>query len=110
MSYYVDKVVKAFSYNYKLKVFIVCVILFLGVCFISSYNDIGMVSATSSNQKYFVCIEINEGDTLWSIAETYITEEYSSTDEYVYEIKELNNLTDDKIFCGATLVVPYFAP
>ena len=60
--------------------------------------------------KDFICIEISEGDTLWSIADTYISEEYSSVDEYVKEVKELNNLSSDKIFCGATLVVPYFAP
>ncbi len=110
MSYYSDKIFKVFNYNFKYIILALCVIIFIGVCFFSRFNDIGKVSASTSNQKYFVCLEINEGDTLWSIAETYISEEYSSTDEYVAEIKKLNNLTSDKIFCGATLVVPYYAP
>ena len=96
--------------NYKLLLICLWIVLFLGVCFFSSLNDTGKVSASTSNQKYFVCIEINHGDTLWSIADTYISEEYSSVDEYVEELKKLNGLKSDKIFCGATLVVPYFAP
>ena len=110
MSYCVDRVVKVFNYNYKIIILMICFVMFLGVCFFSRFNNTGKVSASTSNQKYFVCIDIEEGDTLWSIADTYISEEYSSLDEYVEEIMELNALTDDKIYCGATLVVPYYAP
>ncbi len=105
-----DKIYNIVHYNFKLFVIGFCLLLIVGVCFFSTFNDGGKVSASTSNQKYFVCVEIQEGDTLWSIADLYISEEYSSIDEYVDEIKELNDLTEDTIFCGATLVVPYYAP
>ncbi|MBE5952880.1 MAG: LysM peptidoglycan-binding domain-containing protein [Lachnospiraceae bacterium] len=105
-----ERVVKKFYSNIKLFMVSLCVLLTLGVCFFSSFNDTGKVSASTSNQKYFICIDIKEGDSLWSIADLYISEEYSSVEEYVKEVKELNGLTSDKIFCGATLVVPYYAP
>ncbi len=110
MSFYLNRVFKALHYNLKFIALFMFVCIFLGVCFFSKFNNTGKVIASTSNQKYFVCIEISEGDTLLSIADTYISEEYSSLDEYVEEIKELNDLHSDKIFCGATLVVPYFAP
>ena len=96
--------------NFKTTVVCLCVMIIVGVCFLSNFNDSGKVSASTSNQKYFICIEICEGDTLWTIADTYISEEYSSLEVYVDEIRELNGLTDDIIFSGATLVVPYYAP
>ncbi len=99
------------SHNDNIK-FLVAVIIsiILGVFIISGLKDTGRVSASTSNQKYFICIEIGEGDTLWSIADIYISEEYLCVDDYIEEIKELNGLTNDKIYCGATLVVPYYAP
>lgn len=97
-------------YNYKLFILLVTIFLVLGVLLLSGLNDTGKVSASTSNQKYFVCVEIGEGDTLWSIADLYFSEEYSTVEEYIKEIKELNDLSSDKIYSGATLVVPYFAP
>ena len=110
MNCFLKGIVYIFESNYKNILYSICVIIFIGVCFFSKFDDIGKVSASTSNQKYFVCIEINEGDTLLSIADTYISEEYSSLEEYVNEVKELNDLSSNKIYCGATLVVPYFAP
>lgn len=105
-----ERVFSVIHNNFKLFVVGLAVLLVFGVLFLSSFDNSGRVSASTSNQKYFVCIDIGEGDTLWSIADTYISEEYSSVDEYIEEVKELNGLTDNKIYCGATLVVPYFAP
>lgn len=98
------------SYNFKGFVVLMVLTIIFGVIFLSGFNDTGKVNASTSNQKYFVCVDIQDGDTLWSIADLYITEEYSSVDDYIEEIKELNGLSNDKILCGATLVVPYYAP
>lgn len=96
--------------NFRMVLIGFCLLLVFGICILSNIGSSGRVSASTSNQKYFICIEICEGDTLWSIADTYISEEYSNVEEYVDEIKELNDLNDNKIYCGATLVVPYYAP
>lgn len=61
------------------------------------------------NQKYYTCIQVNSGDTLWDIAQEYKTSEYASTRAYVEEIKEINHLSDDAITTGCYLTIPYYA-
>lgn len=59
--------------------------------------------------KYYKSIYISQGDTLWSIAEANMDEHYSSTTEYINEVKRMNSLTSDHIVCGSYLVIPYFS-
>lgn len=59
--------------------------------------------------KYFKSVYITQGDTLWSIAEDNMDEHYSSTSEYINEVKRMNSLTSDHIVCGSYLIVPYFS-
>ncbi|MFP3155477.1 LysM peptidoglycan-binding domain-containing protein [Lachnospiraceae bacterium ZAX-1] len=59
--------------------------------------------------KYYTSIEIKRGDTLWSLAKTYISEEYSSIQEYINEIKSLNNISEDMIHSGRFLTIPYYS-
>lgn len=82
---------------------IACVLLF-GASGLSN-----KVSASTHNEKYFKCIDIERDDTLWSIAEEYMTEEYASIDEYIEEVKSINALKGDILYNGATLIVPYYA-
>lgn len=80
--------------------------MFFCVFVFGSFRKAG---ATTHNIKYYTCISIEADDTLWSIADTYITDEYSSIKQYINEVKSINNLSSDKIYYGATLVVPYYA-
>lgn len=105
----IDDLIYFIHSNRKLIIFVISLIAIASIFLIGDKCS-KEVSASTANQKYFVCIDIDEGDTLWSIADMYISEEYSSVDEYVEELKELNQLTSDKIYSGATLVVPYYAP
>lgn len=66
-------------------------------------------AAQNASTKYYTSIEIEKGDTLWSIAENYITPEYPNTQKYVEEIKEINHLGDDDIHTGQYLMIPYFS-
>lgn len=59
--------------------------------------------------KYYKSIEVKQGDTLWSIAEEYITSEYESTDEYIDELIKMNGLENDTIHTGSNLVVTYYS-
>ena len=47
------------------------------------------------------------GDTLWSIAESYNSDYYSTTEAYVEAIKECNGLFSDDIYAGTRLIIPY---
>ncbi len=49
---------------------------------------------------------INDGDTLWDIANENYTPEYGSFKEYLNEIRSLNHLTSDVIHAGEYLVIP----
>lgn len=67
------------------------------------------VAAKNNSYKYYTSIEIEKGDTLWTIAKQYMTPEYASIQAYVEEVKELNQLGDDDIHAGQYLMVPYFS-
>lgn len=58
--------------------------------------------------KYYKSIEIEDGDTLWGIAEEYMTEEYDSVQEYIAELKEVNHLVTDDIQSAQFLTVMYY--
>lgn len=53
-------------------------------------------------------VYIEEGDSLWSIANTYYTNDYESVADLIDEIKESNGLTTDTIHAGNYIIVPYY--
>lgn len=57
--------------------------------------------------KYYKSITIEAGDSLWSIAETYITDDYSSIAEYIEFLKEVNHIHGDRIQEGQSLIIAY---
>lgn len=59
--------------------------------------------------KYYTSIQIEQGDTLWSIASDYMSPEYDSIQEYIAEVKELNQLGPDDIHSGQYLTIPYYS-
>ncbi|MGC4019624.1 MAG: LysM peptidoglycan-binding domain-containing protein [Muricomes sp.] len=59
------------------------------------------------NFKYYKSIVIQSGDTLWDIAELYITDDYTSIPDYVDALKEMNSLNSDKIHAGQHLTIAY---
>lgn len=56
---------------------------------------------------YYRSIQIEAGDTLWDIAEEYMTADCSSVEEYVEKLMELNNLSSDEIHAGEKLMIAY---
>jgi hypothetical protein len=58
--------------------------------------------------KLVTSIEVKKGDTLWSIAERYITDEYDNLHEYIDEIMSSNGLASDTIHVGSHIIVPYY--
>jgi len=62
----------------------------------------------AQNQKYYTSIEIKEGDSLWSIAQAYMSDEYNSVQEYIEELKVINALDSDRINETEYLTVAYY--
>ncbi len=80
------------------------------VILLSFFNISTQVIAekSPSKEKLVTSVKIEQGDSLWSIAETYMTEEYSDIYTYIDEIKRSNGLTSDVIHEGAYIIVPYY--
>lgn len=70
-------------------------------------NARGTSAEDPIDYKYYKSIEVACGDTLWNIAETY-GENHSSTNNYIKEVKEINNLDSDDIHEGQYLTVVYY--
>lgn len=60
--------------------------------------------------KYFTSIQIEAGDTLWNLADRYADDaHYASRDQYIAEVMEINHMTDEDIYAGNYLIVPYYS-
>ena len=64
-------------------------------------------SASSSLQKNYHSVQIECGDTLWSIAKTYCgSSSYMDVRAYVRDLKEMNHIKDEfDLHTGAFLMV-----
>ena len=59
--------------------------------------------------KYFKSIQVEAGDTLWSIAQEYCSEEYPSLNNYMKELVSMNHLDNEYIQAGQFITVPYYS-
>ena len=59
--------------------------------------------------RYYANIEIEKGDSLWSIAKTYNQNSGMSIREYIDEIKKINRMCSDAIAAGDSLMIIYFS-
>ena len=78
-----------------------------------SFNSDAKAADTNPAEvKYYKSIQIQEGDSLWSIATEYMNNNYDSVYDYIDELVTLNQLDDqkiDQIQEGDYLTVAYFA-
>lgn len=59
---------------------------------------------------YYTCIQIQPGDTLWSIAKAYTEGTDIPADAYVRQLKQMNSIGEDTIHAGNYLTVMYQRP
>lgn len=87
-----------------------CLLISVVICFgFFSGKSKTQAEAATANEKHYKCITIEENATLWSIAREYYTEEYDDYEDYIDEVRFINKLSDDTIYRGATLVIPYYS-
>ena len=53
-------------------------------------------------------VEVEEGDSLWTIASEYFTEDFGSIRSFISEIKRMNGLTSDTLYAEAYILVPCY--
>lgn len=87
-------------------------IVFLGSHFFghSIMNALAGETEAPAREKYYTSIEIQKGDSLWTIAGSYLENSGMTTAQYVKELKNMNGLKEDTIHSGQYLTVMYFAP
>ncbi len=84
-------------------------------CFMMIFMKAGMLSdAHTQDQaidyKYYKTITVSAGDSLWNIAQDYISyAHYDNVNEYMDEVREINHLSDDAINAGSNLIIPYYS-
>ncbi|MDO5149632.1 MAG: LysM peptidoglycan-binding domain-containing protein [Oscillospiraceae bacterium] len=66
-----------------------------------------LANDNTTYEKTFISIEIQEGDTLTSIAHTYAKNAIAYND-YILEVKDINNLHNDTIHSGCYLLIPTY--
>lgn len=60
--------------------------------------------------KYYTNIEVQYGETLWDIADTYFCEEkYNNYEHYIAEVMQVNGLYSEEVSAGSYLIVPYYS-
>jgi LysM repeat protein len=93
---------KMMSMLKKKKMFVV-LILIVTISIVSFYNYPNFSYAKSNYD--VLSVTVNKGDTLWSIANQYSHEAGISIQEYIYEIRKMNNLKSVTIHPGQSLQV-----
>ena len=75
----------------------------------------GSISSKAQDQdsetyyKYYTSIEIQSGDTLWSLAGTHADDRFMSRQEFINEVTRTNHLLSSDIQQGDHLIIPYYS-
>lgn len=88
--------------------------LFLCIMVLSCFFGKTLVIANAKESdveyvRYYTDIEIQNGDTLWSIAKTYNKHSGLEIREYIHLIKQMNGMVSDHIAAGDSLTIVYFS-
>ena len=98
---------KRFVYGIRLSMVMAVMLLFVFLVMKRTARTTEAVHET--RYKYYTSIEVRKGDSLWSIAERYITSEYEDMHEYIDEVIRMNGLRSTDIKAGSHLCVPYYS-
>lgn len=94
------------------KIALCCVLLLIisvMICSVLLGSIEAEAAASQISYKYYTSIRVEKGDTLWGIASQYVTDDYSSVNQYIEEIRSINHITGDAIHTGQYLTVPYYS-
>ncbi len=88
--------------------------LFLALAFAFFFGSILSKANTVDEDvfyyKYYTNIEIQPGDTLWELAESYMGDQYESRADYITEVLNINGIRNgDNIVSGQHLLMPYYS-
>lgn len=89
---------------------VIIVLISFGILLGGSINALASSKAdVASYNKYYTSIRIESGDTLWSIADKYVSDFNLTKEDYIKEICQLNHISEDDIHAGAYIIIPYYS-
>lgn len=86
-------------------IFIISVIVLLGSsihAFANSNKD------QTEVHKYYKSIKVEAGDSLWDIADDYMSQSDMTKKEYIEEICKINHINENDIHAGDSIIVAYY--
>lgn len=95
----------------RIGIFLTGLVVTILVIFLAMFFGKEPVEASDGIEvvKDYICVEVEEGDCLWSIAEEYMTEDFSSLDVFVAEMEEINGMNKDTTLKpGNKLMIPCY--
>ena len=94
----------------RIAVVMACICMFAAIGILGSMILTDAKAETDNHEtvyKYYKSIVIKSGDTLWSIANEYKSEN-CTTQDYISEVKTLNGLVTDNIQDSQHLMIVYY--
>lgn len=79
------------------------------------FLTVGVLHSSAGSEKehkfkYYTSVVIEEGDTLWTIADQYMDRSIQDKIAYINEVKSINHIKNgDRIVAGKMLIVPYYS-
>ena len=92
----------------KLAIFLIMLLIGLSVLFILNRPMTASASQEKTYREVYCSIEVNQGDSLYKIADQYKRDSSVSRRQYVNKVIEINHLTSQNIRSGMSLVIPTY--
>lgn len=90
-------------------------LILMTAAFLTCFCHIGNIRSMAQSSvnghpatRYYTCIQLEPGDTLWSLAERYRDGSDMTAREYVNELRRINNIAGTKVHAGHMLTVCYY--
>ena len=81
--------------------------MLLFLYFISSFSvlfaKLPLISIENKTNDEFIYYEIQQGDSLWSIADQF---DYKNKEFFIYKVKKINNLDNPSLVVKDILLIP----
>lgn len=88
--------------KFRFTVFVVLMILLIATF---ANFALGHSTADSLTRTEYMNLKVSDGDTLWSIAKTYMADS-GDIRQSVYELCQLNGISADELYAGMKIQVP----
>ena len=92
--------IKRKNRTFLISLILICFLIFCGFLLLDTSSD--------KEDKYYQTIKVEDNDTIWSIAKKNYNPKIQSLDNYMSEIYQLNDLKNDEIKKGWSLIIPKY--